>query len=114
VGDIVDPVLGDNRNFNKEGIADRIIMGYLEDTHLFLPKALDFLKEDGGIIHYHEKCPNELLQKRPLENMRLEVEKKGWKMELLKMRTVKSYAPGVSHVVLDVRVGEKGIKENTQ
>lgn len=104
VEDMVTSVLGDNREFGKEGIADRVIMGYLEDTQFFLPKALAFLKEEGGIIHYHEKCPNELLEKRPLENIRQEVEKIGQKLELLEMKTVKSYAPGVSHVVLDVRV----------
>ncbi|UCE36001.1 MAG: class I SAM-dependent methyltransferase family protein [Thermoplasmata archaeon] len=104
VGDIVNPVLGDNRNFQREGIADRIVMGYLEDTHLFLPKALSILKKEGGVIHYHEKCPNELLNSRPLENVKKEVVKIGRKMELLEMRTVKSYAPGVSHVVLDIKI----------
>jgi tRNA wybutosine-synthesizing protein 2 len=114
VEDIFTPVLGDNRNFDKEGIADRIIMGYLEDTHLFLPKALSILNKEEGIIHYHEKCPNELLDKRPLKSVKQVVESKGKTIELLEMRTVKSYSPGVSHVVLDVRVGEKGIKENSQ
>ncbi len=104
VEDLIIPVLGDNREFKKVGIADRVVMGYLEDTQLFLPKALAFLKEEGGIIHYHEKCPNELLEKRPLKNVKQEVEKIGRRMELLEMKTVKSYAPGVSHVVLDVRV----------
>jgi tRNA wybutosine-synthesizing protein 2 len=102
----IDPIHGDNREFDKEGIADRIVMGYLENTHHYLGKALSILKKEGGVIHYHEKCPNELLQTRPLENMRKEVEKTKRGMELLDMRTVKSYAPGVSHVVLDVRVSD--------
>jgi tRNA wybutosine-synthesizing protein 2 len=105
VEDIVTPVLGDNREFEKEGIADRIIMGYLEETHLYLPKALEIIKKEGGVIHYHEKCPNELLDERPIQRVRGEVEKKGLSMELSRMYTVKSYAPGVSHVVLDVKVG---------
>lgn len=108
VGDIVIPHLGDNRDFEPEGIADRVIMGYLTDTHHFLPKALDLLKDDGGIIHYHEKCPNELLETRPLDRVKREVEINGMEPELLDSRTVKSYAPGVSHVVLDVRVHGKG------
>ncbi|UCE75037.1 MAG: class I SAM-dependent methyltransferase family protein [Methanomassiliicoccales archaeon] len=99
------PILGDNRDLKEEGIADRVVMGYLEDTYHFLPKALDLLKDEGGVIHYHEKCPNELMEERPLENVKKEVKKKGRSMELLGMRSVKSYAPGVSHVVLDVRVG---------
>ncbi len=105
VEDIVTPILGNNQDFEGEGIADRIVMGYLEDTHRYLAKALSVLKDEVGVIHYHEKCPNELLKSRPLENVRKEVEKKGRSMELLDMRTVKSYAPGVSHVVLDVKVG---------
>jgi tRNA wybutosine-synthesizing protein 2 len=108
VEDFVTPIQGDNRDFDKEGIADRIVMGYLEDTYRYLPKALTILKYEGGMVHYHEKCPNELLETRPLENVRKEVEKSGRGLELLEMRTVKSYAPGVSHVVLDVRVGGVG------
>jgi tRNA wybutosine-synthesizing protein 2 len=104
VVDIVEPILGDNRNFVDEGIADRIVMGYLEDTHLFLHKALEILKEKGGIIHYHEKCPNEILDKRPLENVKKVIKEKGYELELLNQKNVKSYAPGVSHVVLDVMV----------
>ena len=104
VEDIVNPVLGNNRDFECENIADRVVMGYLEDTHRYLPKALDILKDEGGVIHYHEKCPNEILETRPLERVRKEVEKKGKSMELIGMKNVKSYAPGVSHVVLDVKV----------
>ncbi len=102
VQNVVTPVLGDNREFHKEGIADRILLGYLEDTHLFIPKALSILKKEGGIIHYHEKCPNELLDIQPLQTIRREVEKSGRMMDFLGMKTVKSYAPGVSHIVLDV------------
>lgn len=104
VEDLVEPVLGDNRIFKKEGIADRIIMGYLDDTHKYLKKALELLKPEGGIIHYHEKCPNELLEIRPIERVKNEMDKHGWNMNLLNFKTVKSYAPGVSHVVLDVNV----------
>jgi tRNA wybutosine-synthesizing protein 2 len=104
VENIVEPVLGDNREFDRIGIADRIVMGYLDDTYLFLPKALEILKQDGGVIHYHEKCPNELLDKRPLDNVKKAVDEKGRDMGILKSKIIKSYAPGVSHIVLDVLV----------
>jgi tRNA wybutosine-synthesizing protein 2 len=104
VENIIEPILGDNRNFKQKGIADRIVMGYLEDTHLFLPKAFEILKEKGGVIHYHEKCPNEILDKRPLENVKKVVKEKGYELELINQKNIKSYAPGVSHVVLDVRI----------
>jgi tRNA wybutosine-synthesizing protein 2 len=101
VGSIVEPVLGDNRDLPGEGIADRVIMGYVKTTHEFLPTALRLVK-DGGVIHYHETCPNELLPKRPLQ--RLQDAARPGTVSVLRTKAIKSYAPGVSHVVLDVRV----------
>ncbi|UCG69505.1 MAG: class I SAM-dependent methyltransferase family protein [Thermoplasmata archaeon] len=105
VNNIVSPFLGDNRDFEGEKIADRIVMGFLDDTHRYLPKALSILKEKGGVIHYHEKCPNELLDKRPIKRIKKEAEKRKLDIILLNKKIVKSYAPGVSHVVLDVGIG---------
>ncbi len=104
VEDIVDPALGDNRNFQGKGIADRVIMGYLDKTHLFLPKAFEILKKDGGVIHYHEKCPNEILDTRPPENLEREALKVGRDVNVKNTKIIKSYAPGVSHIVLDALV----------
>jgi tRNA wybutosine-synthesizing protein 2 len=101
VESIVEPVLGDNRDLPGESIADRVIMGYVKTTHEFLHTALRLIK-DGGVIHYHETCPNELLPGRPLQ--RLEEATAPGSMHVLRSKTIKSYAPGVSHVVLDVRV----------
>lgn len=103
VQNIVTPFLFDNRNAD-ENIADRVIMGYLKNTKSFLPKALRILKQDGGIIHYHESYPNELLSKTPFENVKKIAGQHGKMVKLLDFRNVKSYAPGVSHVVLDVKV----------
>lgn len=97
---VVDPVLGDNRDLPGKDFADRVIMGYVKTTDEFLPAAIRMLR-DGGIIHYHETCPNELLDIRPLARVR---KASGGDIELLRSKAVKSYAPGVTHVVLDVRV----------
>ena len=97
----VDPFQGDNRDLPGEAFADRVIMGYVKTTHEFLPKAMTLLK-DGGIIHYHETCPNELLPDRPIQ--RLSENAKDGKVEVLRMKEIKSYAPGVSHVVVDARI----------
>ena len=102
VQSIVKPVLSDNINAD-ENVADRVIMGYLKDTKDFLPKAFKILKKNG-IIHYHENYPNELLPDAPFENVKKIAEKHGKKVKLLNFKNVKSYAPGVSHVVLDVKV----------
>ena len=97
----VTPVLGDNRDLEGCGIADRVIMGYVKTTHEFLPTAMRLLRS-GGTIHYHETCPNELLPKRPIERLLANV--KGGRVEVLRFRRLKSYAPGVTHVVVDARV----------
>jgi tRNA wybutosine-synthesizing protein 2 len=97
----VDPFQGDNRDLPGEAFADRVIMGYVKTTHEFLPKAMAILK-NGGIIHYHETCPNVLLPERPIQ--RLSDAAKEGRVEVLRMKEIKSYAPGVSHVVVDARV----------
>ncbi|HDP96965.1 MAG TPA: class I SAM-dependent methyltransferase family protein [Euryarchaeota archaeon] len=101
VEDRVIPVLGDNRDFDPPEMVDRIIMGYLKDTHKFIPKAVSHLKS-GGIIHYHENCPNELFPRRFVERIR-ESAGEEWDIEIIFCRNVKSYSPGVSHIVVDVR-----------
>lgn len=103
VQNVVIPVFEDNRNAN-ENIADRVIMGYLKNTKDFLPKAFKILKKSGGIIHYHENYPNELLPEEPFKNIKKAAEKQGKTVKLLGFRNIKSYSPGVSHVVLDVKV----------
>jgi len=103
VQNIVTPFLSDNRNAD-ENIADRVIMGYLKNTKSFLPKAFKILKKSGGVIHYHENYPNELLPEKPFENVKKIAEKQGKTVKLLGFRNIKSYSPGVSHVVLDVKV----------
>lgn len=101
VESVVSPFLGDNRDLPGTGFADRVIMGYVKTTHEFLPAALRYLKS-GGTMHYHETCPNELLDSRPIQ--RVESAARGYKVELLRSKAIKSYAPGVSHIVLDVKV----------
>ena len=101
VESIVEPVLGDNRDIPGEAIADRVIMGYVKTTHEFLPTALRLIK-DRGTIHYHETCPNELVSERPLQ--RLQDAARPGTVQVLRAKTIKSYAPGVSHLVMDVRV----------
>ena len=103
VNNIVEPVLGDNREKTPEGVADRVIMGYLHDTYRFLPAAFSAF-HNSGMLHYHEVCPNELLNDRPLRRVETAAERFGFHVEDMKSRVIKSYAPGVSHVVLDVKV----------
>ncbi|RLF65387.1 MAG: class I SAM-dependent methyltransferase family protein [Thermoplasmata archaeon] len=107
VNDTVIPILGDNRNVSPEGIADRVIMGYLHKTHKFLRRALEILKPEGGIIHYHDLVHNyggiEEAKRRALNIL----ENAGYRMSVLSSRYVKSYSPNVWHVVLDLKVEQE-------
>ena len=98
----VRPVLGDCRVTAPEGVADRVVMGYLRGQG-FLEKAMRVVGK-RGVIHYHEACPNELIDSRPWGSVNAAAEAAGRRAELLRLHCLKSYAPGVSHVVLDVLV----------
>jgi tRNA wybutosine-synthesizing protein 2 len=84
-------------------MADRVIMGYVGTTHEFLPKAVRILREKG-IIHYHETCPDRLIPDRLKDRVTQAARDEGKTAEILNIKTIKSYAPGVSHVVVDARV----------
>lgn len=103
VEDVMTPVLGDCRENAPEDVADRVIMGYLRDTASFLPKAISILR-GKGIIHYHEACPNELVPDRPKRAIEQAAKDAGKEAEIVKVHKIKSYAPGVTHGVLDVRI----------
>ena len=78
-------------------------MGFF-NAYEFLPTAFEVLKEEGGVIHYHEVCPNELFPGRLLQRLRKVGKDFGKNTEMLKCRKIKSYAPWVSHVVIDIKV----------
>jgi tRNA wybutosine-synthesizing protein 2 len=98
----VEPRLGDCRETAPENGADRVVMGYLRDTFRFLPVAFQTLR-DRGWIHYHEACPDRMVD-RLETHLRLAAEEAGCSVESLDRRRVKAYAPGVSHWVVDARV----------
>lgn len=101
---VIQPLLGDCRNVAPEGIADRIIMGYVGGTKEFLAKAVRVLKKEGGMVHYHETYPDKLLPDEAIKDARHAAANADKNVEILRYDVVKSYAPGVSHIVLDYRV----------
>jgi len=104
VEDRVTPLLGDNREMAPVGIAHRVVMGYVGNTHEFLPRALEVLRPEGGVIHFHETCPNELLPNRPIERLQKACRNHGRELITHELKKIKSYAPGITHVVVDARV----------
>ena len=106
VTDIVEPLLGDNRDIAPKDCADRVIMGYLKEPQVFLPISLKCLRNQSGVLHYHEVVPVESIPETPLKHIETAAKNYHRFVDLLKVIVIKSYAPGVDHVVLDVRIVE--------
>jgi len=100
VGDVVTVFEGDNRELPGEGFADRVVMGYVNVTWQFLPKAFSLVKK-GGMIHYQDTCSIDRIPDGLIENLRNG--SGGRPFEVLGIREVKAYAPSISHMVVDVR-----------
>jgi tRNA wybutosine-synthesizing protein 2 len=105
VGHIVKPLLGDCSEVAPRGVADRVIMGIIHVTPRYLTLAMEVLKPEGGIIHYHETVPSRLRFQRPAERILQAAGKR--KVEIINQRVVKRYSPGVDHVVIDAKIGPK-------
>ena len=108
VEDIVEPWLGDNRDFEPEGVAHRVLMGYFPGTQAFLPKALRLLRPEGGILHYHNTAHAERWTEELTRKVFDAAMDKGWAAEVLEARVVKTHSPGVVHAVLAVKVEPAG------
>jgi len=106
VEDIITPVLGDCTTATPEGVADRVIMGYVGTTHLYLEPALRALKKTGGILHYHETVPEKLSDSRPQERIKKAAKALNRRTEVLGTHIIKKYSPGVLHLVVDARIFE--------
>lgn len=104
VEDIIVPLNGDCAELTPEGLADRVLMGYVGTTHHYLVPAIKALKKEGGILHYHETVPENLAEERPVARIKEAAEALGKKVEILGLRKIKKYSPGVIHVVADARI----------
>lgn len=101
---VVEPWLGDNRDYPREGIADRVLMGYFPGTAAFLPKAMRLLKPQGGIIHYHGTAHADKWKDEMTRALLAAARQCGAVVAVQEARSVKSHSPGVVHAVLVARV----------
>lgn len=101
VEDIIEPVLGDCSTVTPRGVADRVIMGYLTASE-YLEKGIRALLP-GGILHYHEAVPGAVIH-RPADRIIAAAGEQGHSAEILELRKIKKYSPGVWHVVVDARL----------
>ena len=102
----ITPLLGDCREVAPEGVADRVFMGYMGTTHLFLETAFRSMK-DTAILHYHENCPLNHFPEATIRRVEHGLKECDYEdMEFLRVEKVKSYGPKMLHVVADVRISK--------
>jgi tRNA wybutosine-synthesizing protein 2 len=106
VSSIVEPLLGDNRRTAPKDCANRVILGYLKEPQGFLQVALECLRNHTGVLHYHELVPVEHIPDQPLSHIETVANMYHRSLEVLSVKEIKSYAPRVNHMVLDVRIFE--------
>ncbi|NHJ47036.1 MAG: class I SAM-dependent methyltransferase family protein [Asgard group archaeon] len=106
IDDIAFPLLGDNRIILQEyeGLADRVLGGYLHCDDQQITQAIRLCKKEA-IFHYHEATPKKKeTQNRPLTRVKKAAKEEGREISLLQKRSIKKYAPGIEHVVLDIKI----------
>ena len=101
---------GDNQTTmpGLAGVADRCHLGLLPSSEAVWQHALACLKPSGGWLHIHMNIEKENVQAwsdetvHALKQFAQEVGR-NWSIEAKHIERVKSYSPGVLHVVLDVQ-----------
>ncbi|MBC7129199.1 MAG: class I SAM-dependent methyltransferase family protein [Thermoplasmatales archaeon] len=99
---LVNPLLGDCREVAPLGIANRVIMGYLNSLDFF-ENAIKILNNEG-VVHFHQKCKKEDFPDKIFDRIKKISRKNDKKVEILLHRKIKSYAPGIIHGVIDLEV----------
>lgn len=90
-----------------EGIADRVVQPIFEDSLTLAGKALRILKAGGGTLHWHRRIDVWELE----ENLRRDIAEviahdgRGWVIHEQAWHRVKTFGPGRSHMVMDLRIG---------
>jgi len=96
------PLLGDCRRTAPRGVADWVLMGHFEARD-YLDVAFRCLRGKGTIV-YHELCPREQVPEEPIRRI-AEAARANWMQPVrVEHRIVKSYAPGIVHVVVHAGV----------
>ena len=106
VEDIVQPILGDNRERIPAQCADRIVMGYIKSDESHIAAAFRILKPTGGIIHFHDVGFKKDAIRNAFSKIQNSLANWGFdsQFELLKKNyyMIKSYGPKLVHLVLDI------------
>ena len=103
VEDIIQPILGDCSEKAPQGVADRVVMGYVGTTDLYLEAGIAALRP-GGVLHYHQTVPERLYPGKLEEDLAEAAERAGRSVKIERCARVKKYSPGMLHAVLDARI----------
>ncbi len=95
-------IAGDSTRINIDKRFDRVIMGHF-DAYQHLEKGIGLLRPDG-ILHVHAIMPTEEMHDQPHALIEGAIRQTTRRAEVLAVHEVKSYAPGIAHVVTDVLV----------
>lgn len=103
VEDVVEPRLGDCTDKTPQGIADRVVMGFVGTTDRYLQTGIRALRP-GGVLHYHQTVPSWLYPDLLVNDISRAAKDLGRQAEILRCVRVKKYSPGVLHAVVDARI----------
>ncbi len=90
---------------DMELTVNRIVMGYY-DANQYLTDAIRVI-EPGGVIHFHEAVPTEIGWDRPVSHIEETTSDHGCSYTITDRREIKTHAPGVSHLVIDVKINKQ-------
>ncbi|MBI4170887.1 MAG: class I SAM-dependent methyltransferase family protein [Candidatus Aenigmarchaeota archaeon] len=104
----ISAILGDCRIAAKSmpNSADRVIMGYFPQTENFLPAAI-FMLKPKGTINFHNTYNKRELWKKPIQDVEEICKRMECSFKIANKKKVKSYAPNVWHVVMDLEIVKK-------
>lgn len=101
----IEAIEGDAREEARRfaGTADHVIMNLPHSAHEFLDSAV-LLTKPGGIIHYYGITPEDDLFEGSIKMIRDAAKRAGRGVEVLEMRTVRSYAPHQYNICIEARI----------
>jgi len=103
VEEVVEPVLGNCAEKAPQGIADRVVMGYVGTTDRYLDAGIGALRPDGT-LHYHQTVPERLCPQELEKEVAEAAERAGRSVKIERCARVKKYSPGMLHAVLDAKI----------
>jgi len=101
----IDAFLGDAKKLSAQfkGVANRIIMNLPHSAFEFLEQAVIMLSERGGTIHFYD-IKEESCVPQTVGGIKKLIEKNGRSIENVNVKSVRSYAPGLFIIAMDVTV----------